>query len=122
MTNDEMLRATNNSYLLSESAIQTDIMDMLLMMPSVAWCYVTTTGTFRLRGGSVITIGFPGMADIIGQMKTGELFALEVKKQKGKATKDQIEFIETVNRNGGRAGVVRCVEDALYVLKNLGGV
>lgn len=121
MTNDEMARATNNEDLLSESAIQTDILNMLLMLPSVSWCYVTTTGTLKGRSGSHIKIGFPGLADIVGQMKyTGQLFALEVKARKGKETKEQKEFIDLVKRHGGRAGVVRSVNEALNVLKTPG--
>jgi hypothetical protein len=42
--------------------------------------------------------------------------ALETKTTKGKASEKQDAFIKAVNDNGGRAGVVRSIEDALRII------
>lgn len=61
-------------------------------------------------------IGNPGGSDLIGIYK-GRFCAFEVKTAKGKATESQLNFISAVIRNGGIAGVVRSVEDALQLLR-----
>ncbi|QMP19205.1 hypothetical protein [Pseudomonas phage Persinger] len=55
-------------------------------------------------------------ADMVGQ-KVAVFTALEVKTPKGKPTTQQQAFIQAVNDNGGRAGVVRCAEDAVRVVE-----
>ena len=53
--------------------------------------------------------------DMVGQ--TVAVFtALETKTTKGKASEKQDAFIKAVNDNGGRAGVVRSIEDALRII------
>ena len=102
---------------LSESEIQTAIMNKLFIHPLVAWCHVTTSGKVKGRGGHWMTLGFPGLSDIIGQTRDGKLFAAEVKAPGEDATEVQQEFIDTVNKYGGRAGVVRCVADAFNLVE-----
>lgn len=97
---------------MKESVIQTSIMNMLLLHKSVAWCFVTTTGKLRGRGGHWITLGYPGVADIIGQLKDGRLFALEVKTPGEKPTKVQQEFLNFVNAHNGVAACVSSAEEA----------
>jgi hypothetical protein len=54
--------------------------------------------------------------DMVGQ--TVAIFtALEVKAAKGKPTPDQTNFIDQVNKAGGRAGVVRSSTDAQLFLE-----
>lgn len=97
---------------MKESEIQAEIMKYLNMHHLVAWAYVTSTGTFRgLQGGRPIKIGYPGMADILGQMKSGKLFAIEVKKPGEKPRKDQQEFLDMVKKYGGRSCCATCIED-----------
>ncbi len=52
--------------------------------------------------------------DMVGQ-KLAVFTALEVKSAKGKPTDNQSDFLAAVNDNGGRAGVVRTVEDAVRI-------
>jgi len=86
----------------------------------VAWAYVTSTGSFKgLKGGCVIKIGYPGMSDIIGQMRDGRLLAIEVKQPGQKPSKVQIDFIETVKRNNGLAGWATSMEEARVILDEL---
>lgn len=80
-----------------------------------------------LKDPRPIRVGIKGMSDLIGWSPTvvsgegrvivGEnLFAvytaIEVKGPKIRTTDEQIAFIETVRRYGGRAGIARSVEDA----------
>lgn len=57
-----------------------------------------------------------GSSDIIGITKGGLFFAIEVKTPKGKATKEQINFINHVRAQGGLAGIARSVEDARGII------
>ena len=80
-----------------------------------------------LKDPRPIRVGVTGMSDLIGWSPTvlpnngriivGEnLFAvytaIEVKGPKTRTLDEQIAFIETVRRCGGRAGIARSVEDA----------
>lgn len=103
-----------------ETKVQNDIMCMLSWHPKIAWAMVTTTGEFRVRGG-YITIGAyyingekhkDGLSDIIGMLKGGRLFVIEVKKPGETPTPPQWEFINFVNDMGGLAGFADSVEMA----------
>ncbi len=102
---------------MKESEIQQDIMKLLASHPKVAWAYVTSTGTFRgMKGGRPITIGFPGMADIIGQLRDGRLLAIEVKKPSNYPTKEQKKFLDDVNKNKGVAFMADSIDSVMYQL------
>jgi len=53
--------------------------------------------------------------DMVGQT-VGVFLADEVKTKTGRATKEQLRFIEAVNKAGGIAGVARSVDDALLLI------
>ena len=57
-----------------------------------------------------------GSSDIIGMTPDGRFLAVEVKTATGRATKDQLQFIESVKRAGGVAGIARCPADALKLI------
>lgn len=54
--------------------------------------------------------------DMVGK-KVGVFFALEVKAQKGRVSDKQAAFLKAVQNYGGRAGVVRSVEDANQIFR-----
>ena len=56
-----------------------------------------------------------GVSDLLGCYQ-GRFMALEVKTAAGKASPEQIKFIEDVNKNGGIAGVVRSIDDVVELL------
>ena len=56
-----------------------------------------------------------GSSDLIGITRDGYFLAVEVKTKTGTVTQEQRQFIEIVKRCGGRAGVARCVEDAIKI-------
>lgn len=101
---------------MSEKDIQRDIMNILCCHPNVAFCWVTTTGRMRSSAGKYYTLGYPGIADIIGMLRDGRMLALEVKDKGGKTTKDQDCFLESVNHWGGLGAVVRSAEEVLAIL------
>jgi len=110
---------------MKESEIQSDILDLLLVHPKIAWCMAITTGFFKVRGGSITTGHYmtedqerlTGMSDILGQMRDGRLFACEVKVPGKEPTKEQYEFLDLVNRNGGFAIWADSVEKVAERLK-----
>jgi len=85
--------------------------------------------TVMLANARMIQAGLcKGGSDIIGIRPTvitqdmvgktvGVFIADEVKTSKGRATKEQLRFIEAVNNAGGIAGIARSVEDALLLIR-----
>lgn len=57
-----------------------------------------------------------GSSDIIGMTPEGMFLAIEVKTKTGRATKEQLNFIERVIQQGGKAGVARSPDEALRIL------
>lgn len=61
-------------------------------------------------------VGVPeGVSDLIGCAKDGAFVALEIKTEKGRPSDAQTAYIQMINALGGRAGVVRSIEEALRV-------
>lgn len=76
---------------------------------------------FGLCVGSSDLIGFQSVTitpEMVGQ-KIAVFTALEVKTEKGRATPEQIKFIEMVARFGGIGAIVRSVNDAIMVFQKL---
>ena len=63
-----------------------------------------------------------GSADLIGLTATGQFLAIEVKTHTGRASKEQINFINQVRAHGGRAGIARSVKEALSIIHNDGNM
>jgi hypothetical protein len=60
----------------------------------------------------------PGAADLIGIVAPhGRVLALEVKSGRGRATAEQVAFLELVERMGGVGAVCWSVSDALEALQ-----
>jgi hypothetical protein len=75
-------------------------------------------GYYSLRPGKqrFLRFAFPGCSDILGQLVSGHLLAVEVKRPSTQPTEDQAAFLATVERNGGLALVARRVEDVQHAL------
>jgi hypothetical protein len=101
---------------MKESDIQSDIMIALGEHKDVAWVYVTSAGSFRVRGGYV-TVGVKGMPDILGQMRNGKIFGIEVKKPKERPKPDQMEFLDLISRNKGLSGWCTDVLGAIEIIE-----
>lgn len=99
-----------------ESDIQTQIVQYLAMRHDVAWVYVTSSGKMRGAGGRYYTIGFPGLTDILGQLRDGRILAVEIKQPKKRPDEHQYEFMTTVALNNGIAFWCDSVESCKYHL------
>jgi hypothetical protein len=87
-------------------------------------------GQYKTQEGYVIRygVGNPGGSDLIGIVPTvvtphmvgntvGIFAAIEVKTPTGKPSKEQLNFIEVILKNGGIAGICRSPTDALKLVK-----
>lgn len=85
------------------------------------------SGNFELADGRHISVGTTGLSDLIGWRSfvikpedVGKVFAcfvaLECKSETGRATREQLAFLDSVLSTGGLAGVVRSVEEAQALL------
>lgn len=112
---------------------ETKIQNRILLALSEAGCTVwrnETSGAWvgkqihrdgdqvTLTNARMITFGLAvGSSDIVGIAPNGRFLAIEVKTSTGRATKEQLRFIEAVNNAGGIAGIARSVEDALNLIR-----
>lgn len=105
----------------NEHSIQVDIMKLLKVHPRVAKVWRQNSGTFKneyhgkthwIRANTA-----RGMSDIMGILKGGRMFAIEVKSEKGRIHDHQQEFLDQINASGGLAFVARSVDDVLNALE-----
>jgi len=77
-------------------------------------------GDVVIRQGRPLHAGLcVGSSDLIGYRQVdgvAQFVALEVKSATGRASKDQVQFLEHIRGAGGCAGVVRNVDDADLLL------
>ena len=98
-----------------ETKIQTKIMIALSQygIPIRQQC-----GKFKTMYGGIISIGIPGMSDILFFRNDGKPFWLEIKTKTGRPSKEQIHFIEEMKKINVKASIIRSVEDALNFIKD----
>jgi len=107
---------------MTEKQIQKTILDFLNYHPKIAWVERINVGAHVVVDSNsrrFIRYAFKGCSDVIGQLKSGKLLAIEVKSQKGRLTLHQSEFLKKVNDNGGVALVVRSVDELENHLNNV---
>jgi len=102
-----------------ERKILGDILKYLHSHPKVAFCMRMQSGLFQ-QDGRIVRVGTVGLPDIIGMLKGGRFFAIEVKSGRGKTTDSQDYWLDTVQTFGGRSGVARSSEDAECILTGAG--
>jgi hypothetical protein len=100
-------KRTNNR---PEAAALTEVLKALRTHPAVAWCERMNSGAVRM-GARFVRFGWPGCPDVLGQLNDGRLLGVEVKAAKGKASPEQVAFLERINRAGGVAFVARDLRD-----------
>lgn len=96
---------------IKESAVLREVLAHLSRHPNVAWHVRMSVARTIAKSGRWVSIGRPGMSDIIGQLRDGRFLAIEVKTPRGKLTEQQANFLKLVAANGGAAYVARSVED-----------
>ena len=129
------MRTVKPSELLSEAAIQRQILDYLTLRGIFAWR--NNSGAVKIAGKGkdrFMRFGMPGSADILGifpeetivirldnaakdKGRSGRLWAIEVKAAKGKLSPAQESFRDAVVANGGKYTLARSVEDVIKALE-----
>ena len=111
-----------------ETGIQRKIMMALSDAGCIVWRNETSgawVGKKLHRAGNQVTLGDArmirfglcvGSADLIGLTPSGQFLAVEVKTHTGRASKEQINFINQIRAHGGRAGIARSAEEALQII------
>ena len=67
-----------------------------------------------------VRLAAPGVSDLIGWTAGGRFVAVEVKAPRGRATPEQLAFLELVQRSGGVAGIARSVDEAWKIIRGIG--
>ena len=60
-----------------------------------------------------------GVADVLGCLPGGKFIALEVKTKKGRATQNQKDFLQRISMLGGKAAIVKSIDDVKAVLEEM---
>lgn len=75
-------------------------------------------GTVRTPDGRYFNTGVPkGFPDLFGFRKSdGKAIFIEVKTKTGRASKEQLNFINIMKQNGAIAGICRSTDEALELI------
>lgn len=98
---------------------ESDIQRLIMLALSEAGCLIFRNNVGVLKNAAGIPIRFGlavGSSDLIGLTPTGQFLAVEIKTPTGKATPEQLRFIEAVRARGGIAGIARSPAEALALL------
>lgn len=98
--------------MIPERDVLSAVLSAAKVHPRVAWAERMNSGVWK-AGGRYIKFGFPGLSDVIGQLKDGRFLAIEVKREGKNATEEQVEFLGTVTRAKGIGFVARNVDDCI---------
>lgn len=98
-----------------EHDLQGAILVYLAWDHRVAWAHRFNSGAHVLTGIDAqgqetrrfVRYAFPGCSDILGQLVTGHLLAIEVKRRGGRVRPEQRRFLAQVGRAGGLALLAR---------------
>lgn len=109
---------------------------LFVMVTGKFWAGVpagrTEQGHMILKNARLVNVGFSGLSDTLGftpvvitQDMVGQtvavVTAIEVKAGKDRPRPGQPEFIQAVQKAGGRAGFARSVDDALRIARGQNG-
>jgi len=97
---------------------EANVQSLIMMALSDAGCLVwrQNTGVLPDRNGRLVRFGLcVGSSDIVGIASDGKFLAIEVKTALGQPTDAQLNFIQAVQRQGGRAGIARSAAEAVEI-------
>lgn len=101
MTPENLIKRQICIYLRKKKDLFFWVNDSVGIFDPVRKVYRRNNDPFRIKG----------VSDILGILRTGVFLAIEVKSEKGKASLEQLNFINKINRAGGLAFIARSVED-----------
>lgn len=98
---------------------ETALMRRISVALSERGCFVlrSNAGIYFDSQGNRITIGFPGLSDLIGCTPEGRFFALEVKLPGEKPRPNQLNFLNAMRQYGAIADWCTSVEEAIKILE-----
>lgn len=99
-----------------EQDIQKGILDLLALKGFVAVKHHSTVGVQRDGAYIPIRTGARGISDILACAPDGRFWAIEVKRKGGRATTEQLDFLERIRANGGTAFVAFSIDDVVAAL------
>lgn len=109
------VRFNSPSGKITETEVQNQIIDWLCLKQIFNWRQ-NTMGVY-MGDGKFRKAPATGVSDILGILKNGRFLAIEVKRPGGKATPEQLEFIENINSNGGLAFVADNLDKVIEILE-----
>lgn len=101
-----------------EMSIQNDIRVKLAQSGYIV--FRTNVGKVKTSDGRWFDTGLPtGFPDLMGyKPDNGRIFFIEVKTDRGRRRKDQVQFAKNVATQNVIYGVARSAEQALYIVDN----
>ena len=101
-----------------EQSIQNDIRVKLAQAGYIV--FRTNVGKVKTSDGRWFDSGLPvGFPDLMGfKPDNGRIFFIEVKTDRGRRRKDQVQFAKNVAEQNVIYGVARSAEQALYIVDN----
>lgn len=100
---------------MTESTIQRNI--KLYLTRQGFEVFRINVGKFKLNDGRWFSTGAPvGFSDLFA-IKEGKAYFFEVKTAKGKASREQLNFLDQMRKKGCMAEIVRSVEDVEKIIK-----
>src|SRR3990167_1185049 len=97
----------------SEQDIQKQIIDYLRIKKYVVFKHHSTGSTIREGKPVFFAYGEKGISDVIACSPQGTFVAIEVKKRKGKASPEQLDFLARVKDCGGIAILAFSLDDVM---------
>lgn len=97
---------------------ETTLMREIMVALSEKGCFVlrSNAGVYFDSQGKRVTIGFPGLSDLIGCTPDGRFFALEIKLPGQKPRENQLQFIEAMKKLSAIAGWATSIPEALKIV------
>ena len=98
---------------------EANVQALIMLALSDAGCLIfrNNVGCLPDRTGRPVRygVGGNGGSDLIGIAPDGKFLAIEVKTALGQPTDAQLNFIQAVQRQGGRAGIARSAAEAVEI-------
>ena len=109
---EQIHKRTNNR---PEAAALLEVLKAVRAHPLVAWAERQNSGAAKV-GNRFIRFGWLGCPDVLGQLKDGRLLGVEVKAPKGRASPEQLAFLERIRAAGGVGFIARDLRDVVREL------
>jgi hypothetical protein len=100
----------------TEAQVLKSVLSYLRHDPRIGWCMRVNSGVFQDGDRFISSNSQRGCSDIIGMLRGGRMFAIEVKSHAGKLMPHQDQFLTLIRDAGGLSGVARCIEDVDVIL------